>query len=61
MGFLTGLVSAAVKVVLTPVAVVKDAASIAVGDTPDATKDLLKDAKNDVGDAFNDLGDGEIL
>lgn len=61
MGFLSNMFSAAVKTVLTPVAVVKDVVNIATDQEPDATKNLLESAAEDVSDAASDLGDGEIL
>lgn len=60
MGFLGNLVSATVKTVLTPVAVVKDAVNVVTGEEADATKNLLNSAKEDASDAFDDLFDGEI-
>lgn len=61
MGFLSGLFSAAVKTVLTPVAIVKDVVNVATGEDADATKHLLESAGDDVKDATDDLADGEIL
>ena len=61
MGFLSGLVSAAVKTVLTPVAVVVDAANIVTGEDVDTTKSLLESAGKDIVDAVDDLSDGEVL
>lgn len=61
MGFLTKMFSATVKAVLTPVAIVKDAANILTGEDADATKSLLESASEDVSDAIDDLGDGEPL
>jgi hypothetical protein len=61
MGFLTNMISATVKTVLTPVAVVKDVANIATGEEADATKNLLSSAAEDVSDAADELGDGEFL
>jgi hypothetical protein len=61
MGFLTNLVSATVKTVLTPVAIVKDVTNIAIGEEADATKSLLSSAAEDVADAADDLGDGEFI
>ena len=55
MGFFSSIISSAVKVALTPVAVVKDAASIVVGSEPEATKELIDSALNDVEDAFNEV------
>lgn len=60
MGFFGNIFSATVKVVLTPVAIVKDVANIATGKDADATKDLLEAAREDAGEAFDDLGDGEL-
>ena len=61
MGFLSNLVSATVKTVLTPVAIAKDAVNIVTGEEADATKTLLTSAAEDVADAAEDLGDGELL
>lgn len=61
MGFFLDLISASVKVVLTPVAVVKDVVNIVTDEEPDATKSLLESAVEDVQQAFEDMGDGEIL
>ena len=61
MGFLTNIISATVKTVLTPVAVVKDVVNIATGEEADATKNLLSSAAEDVADAAEELGDGEFL
>lgn len=60
MGFFTNIISATVKTVLTPIAVVKDVVNIATGNEADATKDLLESAREDASDAFDDLGDGEL-
>jgi len=54
MGFCSSLVSGAVKVALTPVAVVADAVTVATGGDPDNTKDLLSSAGNDFEDALDD-------
>lgn len=61
MGFLSGMFGAAIKTVLTPVAVVKDAVNVVTGEEPDTTKELLESAFDDVSDAMEDLADGEIL
>ena len=60
MGFFTNILSATVKTVLTPVAVVKDVVNIATGEKPDSTKNLLSSAQSDAVNAFDDLGDGEL-
>lgn len=60
MGFLSNIVSATVKTVLTPVAVVKDVVNVATGEDANSTKKLLRSAKEDAEDAFDDLCDGEF-
>lgn len=54
MGFFSNVISSAVKVALTPVAVVKDVADVAIGQEPENTKDLLKSAEEDFEDAIDD-------
>jgi hypothetical protein len=61
MGFLSNMLSATVKTVLTPVAVVKDAVNVVTGEEADATKNLLSSAVEDVEEGFDDLGEGELL
>jgi len=61
MGFLSSIIGATVKTVLTPVAVVKDAMNIVSGESPDSTKELLESIVNDLSEGFDDLGDGEII
>jgi len=61
MGFLSSIIGATVKAVLTPVAVVKDAVNIVSGESPDSTKELLESIVNDLSEGVGDLGDGEIL
>jgi hypothetical protein len=60
MGFFSNIVSATIKTALTPVAVVKDVANVAMGEDADATKKLLSSAKDDASEALDDLCDGEI-
>lgn len=55
MGFFSGLFGAAVKTVLTPIAVAKDALNIAVGEKPDATKKHAEDIIDDLKEALEDL------
>lgn len=57
MGFLTGMFSAVVKTMLTPVAIVKDVVNIATGEEADATKSLLESAADDAADAFDSIGE----
>ena len=61
MGFLSSIIGATVKTVLTPVAVVKDALNIVSGESPDSTKELLESIVNDLSEGVEDLGDGEVL
>ena len=61
MGFFGKMISATIKTVLTPVAIVKDIVNIATDEEPNATKNLLESASDDVGEAVDDLGDGELL
>ena len=61
MGFLSKIFSATVKTVLTPVAVVKDAINVVTGEEPEATKELLESAAEDVKEATEDLADGDAL
>ena len=61
MVFLSKMLSATVKTVLTPVAIVKDAVNIVTGEEPDSTKNLLQSAAEDFEEGFDDLGDGEVL
>ena len=58
MGFFSNLISATVKTALTPVAVIKDAVSVVTGEEPDATKDLLQSAGEDLQEAVDDATGG---
>lgn len=60
MGFLSSIVGATVKTVLTPVAIVKDTVDVATGKDPKNTKKLLDSAKDDLVNATDDLADGEL-
>jgi hypothetical protein len=55
MGFFSNILSATVKTVLTPVAIVKDAVNVATGEEADETKNLLASAGEDVEDAIDDI------
>lgn len=44
MGFFSNITSGIIKVALTPLAIVKDAVDVVIGETPDNTKNLLKEA-----------------
>lgn len=54
MGFFSNLISATVKTVIAPVAIVVDVVKVAKGEEPNTTKDLLRSAGNDVSDAIDD-------
>lgn len=58
MGFLSNILSATVKTVLTPVAIVKDAVDIVKGEEPNSTKELLQSAGDDFDDAIDDISGG---
>jgi hypothetical protein len=60
MGFFSNIISATIKTVLTPVAVVKDVVNVVTGNEADTTKNLLESAKDDASDALDDLVDGEV-
>jgi hypothetical protein len=60
MGFFSNLISATVKVALTPVAIVKDVANIATGEDVDATRNLLDSAGEDASNSAEDLADGDL-
>ncbi len=53
MGLFSNIISATVKVALTPVAIAKDVVNVATGQEADTTKELLKSAGNDAEDAIN--------
>lgn len=55
MGFFSDIISATVKVALTPVAVATDAVKVVVGAEPDTTKDLLKSAGKDAEHAMDSI------
>ena len=54
MGFFSNIISATVKVVLTPIAIVADAVKVATGQEADTTKDLLRSAGKDAENAIDD-------
>lgn len=61
MGFFSKLISATVKTALTPMAVVKDAVNVVIGEEADTTKELLESAAEDVKKAGDDAENGDIL
>ena len=58
MGFFSDILSATVKTVLTPIAIVKDAVDIAIGEEPNNTKSLLQSAGKDLSDAIDEISGG---
>jgi len=56
MGFFDNIISAAVKTVITPIAIVKDVANVVTGEEPDATKKHVESITDDVVDAFEEIG-----
>lgn len=55
MGFFTSIISATVKTVLTPVAIVKDVVNVVTGEEADTTKELLESAADDAKEAIDDI------
>jgi hypothetical protein len=55
MSFFSNIISATVKVALTPIAIVQDAVSVTIGAKPNATKELLEDAGKDAIKSLDDL------
>lgn len=60
MGFFSKIIGATVKTVLTPVAIVTDAAKVVAGGKADTTEKLIEGAVEDIGDGLNDLADGDL-
>jgi hypothetical protein len=58
MGFFSNIISATVKVAITPLAVVKDAVNVAVGEEPNSTKKLLESAGRDAERAMDEATGG---
>lgn len=61
MGFLSKVLGAGIKTVLTPVAVLKDVVNIANGDEVDATSNLIQNVVEDLEDAGDEIGEGNLL
>ena len=55
MGFLSNIISAAVKTVLTPIVVVKDVVNIITDEEADATKKHIESTIQDVEDAMDSI------
>lgn len=58
MGFFSNILSATVKTVLTPVAIVKDITNIISDEEVNATKDLLASAGEDLEEAIDEITGG---
>lgn len=61
MGFLSSVLSATVKTVLSPVAITKDVVNVLADKEVDATKNLISSAVDDIEEGLDDLADGEVL
>lgn len=55
MGFFSSILGAAVKTALTPIAIVKDAANVAMGEEANSTKKHLDSISDDVEETFDDI------
>ena len=55
MGFFDNIISAAVKTVITPIAIVKDVANVVTGEEVNSTKKHINSIADDVEDAFDDI------
>jgi hypothetical protein len=55
MGFFSSIVSATIKTALTPIAVVKDAVNVVIGQDADTTKNLINSAGEDISDASDEI------
>jgi hypothetical protein len=54
-GFLGDIAGATVKVALTPVAVLKDAANVITGNETDSTERLIKEAGKDLSKSIDEI------
>ena len=52
MGFFDSIISAAVKTVITPIAIVKDVVNVATGEEVDSTKSHIESIIDDLDDAL---------
>lgn len=60
MGFFGSIIKSAVKVAVTPVAIVADIVSVVKCEVPDNTISLLGSAAEDAVDSVEDLLNGEL-
>lgn len=56
MGFFSSIISSAVKVAISPVAVLVDVVKATPDNEPNTTKNLLESAGEDLCDAIDDIG-----
>ena len=54
-GFIGDVASASIKTVLTPVAILKDAVSVVIGDEPTTTEKLIESIGESLEDAGNEI------
>jgi hypothetical protein len=55
MGFFDSIIGAAVKTVITPVAIIKDVVNVATGEEADSTKNHVESITDDIEDAFDEI------
>jgi len=55
MGFFSNIISATVKTVISPIAIVKDVVNVAIGEEANNTKKLLESAGRDASNAVKDV------
>jgi hypothetical protein len=55
MGFFDNIISAAVKTIITPVAIVKDVVNVVIDEEADSTKKHVGSIIDDVEDALDDI------
>lgn len=58
MGFFSNIISSAIKVAITPVAVIVDVVKVVKGEEPNTTKHLLISAGHDAADAIDEACGG---
>lgn len=61
MGFLKGMIGAVVKTALTPIAILEDVVSVATGEAPEATVEVLGEVVEDVIVSVGDLAEGDLI
>jgi hypothetical protein len=61
MGFLSDMISGAIKTVMIPFAVIDDTINITSGEDTNSTPELLESIAEDATDAIDDFFDGDLL